>query len=116
MAKFEKHQLVSLQGRVVNVEEGAPCGYLIEFLPLVSPKKHTRAWVSADVLTPAPAPVTVRCDAGCDHPLTDLPRLQERAKALGITGYDDIALALFAGICVALKNNGVTAEQFVEGL
>lgn len=109
MAEFKMGDKVVLRGVVITVH---PSRVLVESL-------GPRHWLGTEALEHdvSPAPVTVRCDkCGCEQPLTDFPTLQDRCKALGISGWSEVTLDEFAQLCAELGEKGVTAEQFVEGL
>ena len=106
MAKFEVGQDVVLEGKVTEVDCASVC---------VATTGRGFIWLHQDYLKRAAALVTVRCDMGCEHPLTDFKTIEARAEALGISA-DCWPLATIAEFCAELAEKGVTAEQFTEGL
>lgn len=103
---FEIGQEVTLRSKVGAIDGTEVC--------IVS-GSHA-IWLPAASLELAILPVTVRCELGCDHLLTDLPTLKARCKALGMKAWGGVSLGEFISLCAALAKKGVTAEQFVEGL
>lgn len=77
-----------------------------------------RLWIRSIQLehVPSSIPVTVRCNIGCEHPLTDFKTAQDRCAALGILHWGKTSLEDFIRLCKALAERGITAEQFREGL
>jgi len=107
MSKFKVGQGVVLRGRVGAIDGAS--------VSLVSGSQVI--WLPRNILELLPAPVTVRCELGINHPLTDIKTARGRCEALGIKapslGPDLVA---FTAFCDELAEKGVTAEQFREGL
>lgn len=109
MPEFKIKDKVVLEGTVVKV---------CEVSALVETTNSGRLWIRNSQLEHdvQPAPVMVRCELGIEHPLTDLPTLRDRCKALGMKKWGNASLYHFEDLCAELAEKGVTAEQFVEGV